>query len=138
MSGWMSTLSWQAGTAGGAFLFGTLIQGTVVAYRPEYQPKPFHGTLMAIAISLTEGAFNIWALKWLPKMQEIIAFPHALGWIAVIGVLAALAPHASAKEVFLDFTSEGWQPIGLSLMVGQISSVYSLICMPFPRRVECQ
>lgn len=131
LSGWMSTLSWQAGTAGGAFILGTLIQGVVVAYRPSYVPQRWQGTLIAIAISLIEGSINIFALKWLPKMQEIIAFPHAIGWIAVIGVLAALAPHPSGREVFVEFLSEGWQPIGLSLMVGQISAVYTLICMSF-------
>jgi hypothetical protein len=61
----------------------------------------------------------------LPRM----VVPHALGWIAVVVVLWVLAPHASAKDVFTNFSSNGgWEPIGLSLMVGQITSVYFLIC----------
>lgn len=55
--------------------------------------------------------------------------PHALGWIAVVVVLWVLAPHATPKDVFTTFSSNGgWEPIGLSLMVGQITSVYFLIC----------
>jgi len=57
-----------------------------------------------------------------------MVFPHALGWIAVVVVLWVLAPHASAKDVFTNFQSTGgWEPVGLSVMVGQITSVYFLI-----------
>jgi choline transport protein len=62
-------------------------------------------------------------------MQKVMVIPHALGWIAVVIVLWAMAPHALASDVFLNFSSNGgWEPIGLSLMVGQISSVSFLIC----------
>jgi choline transport protein len=56
---------------------------------------------------------------------------HVIGFIAIIGVLWALSPHVSAAEVF---TSAGWEQsgswnsLGTSLMVGQISAVYALIC----------
>jgi choline transport protein len=54
-------------------------------------------------------------------------FPHGLGWMPVVIVLWVLAPHASAKDVFVNFTSIGWENMGLSVMVGQITSVYFLI-----------
>lgn len=127
VSGWMATLSWQASTAGGTFILATMIQGMAVTYHPSYVPKPWHPTLIVFALSLFEGALNIFALKYLPMMQQVLAFPHAIGWIVVIGVLAGLAPHANAHQVFLEFSSEGWQPIGLSLMVGQITAVYTMI-----------
>lgn len=127
VSGWLSTMSWQASTAGGTFIFATVIQGMAVTYHPSYVPQRWHATLIIIALSCVEGALNLFALEYLPLLQQILAFPHAIGWIVVIGVMAGLAPHADAHQVFLEFASEGWQPIGLSLMVGQITAVYTMI-----------
>jgi choline transport protein len=128
MSGWMSTLSWQAGSAGGSFLIGTLIQAMLTSYRPSYVPQRWQGTLFVFGVALVEGVVNIFLVNWLPWLQTIAIIPHGLGWIAVIAFLAVLAPKASAHDVFLNFESNGgWEPMGLSLMVGQVTSVYFLI-----------
>jgi choline transport protein len=128
MSGWMASLSWLAGTAGGSFIIGTLIQGLLSAYRPSYLPRKWRGTLFVFATSLVEGLVNIYGVNYLPVLQTIMMVPHGLGWIAVMIFLGLLAEHTSAHDVFLNFTSNGgWEPIGLSVMVGQITSVYFLI-----------
>jgi choline transport protein len=128
MSGWMATTSWQAGTAGAVFLVGTIIQGIIAAYVPTYTPKPYQGTLFVFAIAAIDGVVNSMFANQLPRIQKVMVFPHGLGWIAVVVVLWVLAPHATAHDVFLSFSSNGgWEPIGLSLMVGQITSVYFLI-----------
>jgi choline transport protein len=125
----MSTLSWQAGTAGACFILGVLIQAIVVAYNPSYLPKRWQGTLFVVAFSTVQGIVNTRFAAHLPGIQKLMVVPHALGWIAVIALLWAMAPHASSKDVFTGFTSNGgWEPMGLSLMVGQITSVYFLIC----------
>jgi choline transport protein len=124
----MATTSWQAGSAGGSFLIGTLIQGTIAAYKPSYIPQRWQGTLFVFAVALIEGLVNSVFANQLPRIQKVMVFPHGVGWIAVIVVIWVLAPHASAKDVFTSFTSNGgWEPMGLSLMVGQITSVYFLI-----------
>jgi amino acid transporter len=124
----MATTSWQAGAAGGTFLIGTLIQGMIAAYDSTYLPKRWHGTLFVFAIAIIEGLVNSVFTNQLPRIQKIMVFPHGLGWLAVIIVLWVLAPHASADEVFINFTSNGgWEPLGLSVMVGQITAVYFLI-----------
>ena len=127
-SGWMATTSWQADVAGASYLIGTLIQATIAAYNPSYVPKRWQGTLFVFAIAAIEGSVNSLAVNQLPRIQKVMVFPHGLGWMAVVVVLWVLAPHASAHDVFLNFTSNGgWEPIGVSLMVGQITSVYFLI-----------
>ena len=124
----MASLSWLAGTAGGSFIIGTMIQGTLTAYHPSYVPQKWQGTLFVFATSFVQGIVNIYCVNFLPRLQTIMMFPHGLGWIAVIGFLAALAEHTSAHDVFLNFTSNGgWEPLGLSAMVAQITSVYFLI-----------
>ena len=128
MSGWLSPLSWQAGSAGGSFIIGSLVQGAYAQYNTSYTPKRWQGTLFAFAICAIEGVFNIFLVNWLPWLQTVRILPHGLGWIAVIIFLAVLSPKASAHDVFLSFTSNGgWEPIGLGVLVGQITAVYFLI-----------
>ncbi|KAE9988423.1 hypothetical protein EG328_011183 [Venturia inaequalis] len=127
VSGWMATTSWQAGAAGGTFLIGTLIQGMIAAYYPSYIPKRWQGTLFVFAIAAIEGFVNSFMVNQLPRIQKIMIVPHGLGWIAVVAFVWVLAPHADAAHVFTQFTSLGWENMGLSLMVGQVTSVYFLI-----------
>ena len=48
----MSTLSWQAGTASGPFLVGTLIQACAIVMYPDYAPTNWQDTLMVIAVTI--------------------------------------------------------------------------------------
>lgn len=128
MSGWMATTSWQAGTAGATFLIGTIIQGTITAYNSNYMGTKWQGTLLVFAISAIQGVVNVFFVNQLPRIQKIIIVPHFLGWIPVVIVLWVLAPHPPARQAFLQIESNGgWMPLGLSLMIGQITSVYFLI-----------
>lgn len=125
----MATLSWQAGTAGASFIVGLLIQSVYVAYNPSYSPQRYQGTLFVFACALLQVLVNTIGASQLPRFQKVMMLPHGLGWIAVVIVLWVLAPHADAKDVFTNFSSNGgWEPIGISVMVGQITSVYFLIC----------
>jgi amino acid transporter len=127
-AGWMATLSWVAGTAGASFILGVLITSILVAYNPSYTPQPYQTTLFVFALALIQTLVNTVGASQLPRFQKLIMIPHGLGWIPVIIVLWVLAPHANAKDVFTTFSSNGgWQPIGVSVMVGQITSVYFLI-----------
>ncbi|QDS74104.1 hypothetical protein FKW77_009726 [Venturia effusa] len=127
VSGLMATTSWQAGSAGGTFLIGTLIQGMIAAYYPSYIPQRWQGTLFVFAIAAIEGIVNSSMVNQLPRIQKIMIVPHGLGWIAVVVFVWVLAPHATPSQVFTRFTTEGWENMGLSVMVGQITSVYFLI-----------
>ncbi|KAF2686398.1 amino acid transporter [Lentithecium fluviatile CBS 122367] len=127
--GWMSTLSWQAGTASGPFLVGTLIQACAIVAYPDYSPPNWHGTLMVIAVTLLVWALNIWGTKFMPLFQNVMLVVHVFGFLVIIIVLWTLAPRQSAKATFTQFSNEGgWQTMGLSLMVGQISAIYGCIC----------
>jgi amino acid transporter len=53
---------------------------------------------------------------------------HVLAFFAVVITLWCLAPHRSPKAVFTEFNNAGgWNDMGLSLMVGQISAIYSIL-----------
>jgi hypothetical protein len=73
---------------------------------------------------------NIWGAQLWPKIQNVLLVFHCVFFVVVIVVLWAKAPHQSASAVFTGFTNEGgWSSMGLSLMVGQITGIYSLIGM---------
>lgn len=72
--------------------------------------------------------FNIWGHDFWPKFQSFLVVLHVLAFVAVVVVLWCLAPHRSTKMVFTEFTNAGgWNSMGLSLMVGQISATYSIL-----------
>lgn len=53
---------------------------------------------------------------------------HVLAFFAVVTTLWCLAPHRTARDVFTTLSNTGgWSSTGLSLMVGQISAIYSIL-----------
>ncbi|KAF5848130.1 hypothetical protein GGP41_005512 [Bipolaris sorokiniana] len=126
--GWMSTLSWQAGTASGPFLVGTLIQSSAIVMYPDYSPTNWQGTLMVIAVTLLVWVLNIWGSKFMPVFQNIMLVIHVFGFLAIIIVFWVLSPRATAEVTFTHFTNGGgWSSTGLALMVGQLSAIYACI-----------
>jgi amino acid transporter len=127
-SGWMSTLSWQAGNASGSFLTGTIIQALLIVNYPDYNPTNWQGTLFVFAMVLIVYVVNIWGAQLWPKIQNGLMIMHVMAFLVVIIILWVLAPHQSASAVFTGFTNEGgWSSMGLSLMVGQITAIYALL-----------
>ena len=125
----MSTLSWQAGTASGSFLTGTIIQGLIYVNNPSYSGTAWQGTLLVFAMVLFIYVCNIWGAKGLPMIQNLLLLVHIFGFLVVIIVLWVLAPHRTSKAVFSEFyNGGGWSTMGLSLMVGQISAIYGSLC----------
>ncbi|THZ18855.1 GABA permease-like protein [Aureobasidium pullulans] len=124
ITGWVSTLSWQAGNASGGFICGTLIQSLIIIKNPDYAAPGWQGTLLVFPVMLVCVVFNIWLNHWLPSMQNAVMVLHVAGFLAIMVIFWVLSPHVPAREVFLDFQNDGgWQTMGLALMIGQISAV---------------
>jgi choline transport protein len=75
-AGWMSTLSWVSGTAGGSFIFGVLITSILVVYNPSYSPQPYQTTLFVFAVALVQGLANTVGASQLPRFQKLVMIPH--------------------------------------------------------------
>ena len=134
----MSTLSWQAGSASGSFLTGTIIQGLITVNDPNYNPTNWQGTLLVFAMVLIIYIANIWGAKSLPMIQNLLLVVHIFGFLVIVIVLWVLAPRQSAKNVFTQFTNGGgWSSMGVSLMIGQISAIYGSICTSCESFIDC-
>lgn len=129
-TGWLSTMSYQAGNASGFFLAGTIIQSlAMVNYPDRYTASNWQSTMCVLAVVVVSGIFNIFFSKFFPILNNISMVLHLSGFVAVVVVLWVLAPHPPAREVLLEFSNMGgWPTMGLSLMVGQISAIASLGC----------
>ncbi|KAF1986462.1 putative GABA permease [Aulographum hederae CBS 113979] len=129
IAGWMSVLSWQAATASGGFLGGGIIQGLIIINHPDYEAPVWHAVIIAIVLTIGINLFNIYGSRLLAPSQNPLMVLHIFLFIAICVVLWVMAPHPSAHDVFLEFENfGGWSSMGLSLMVGQISALFGLMC----------
>lgn len=129
ITGWMSVLAWQAGSASGSFLTGTIIQGLISVRNPEYEPQNWQGTLFVFAMVLVIYIFNINGAGLMPILNNLLMILHILSWAVILIVLWAMAPHQSASAVFATEWKNigGWSTMGLSVMIGQISAIYGCL-----------
>lgn len=124
----MAVLSWQAGNSSGAFIAGTVIQAIATVNNSDYQAANWQGTLIVFATLLLIWVINVFLIKWLPLLQNMFMWIHVSAFIAIITVLSVKAPHSTAGEVFTTFANGGgWESVGLSLMIGQITAIYALV-----------
>lgn len=127
--GWISIMSWQSGVAGGVFLTGTITQKLIVLNCPSYDAPRWQGTLCVIVVIFIVLSINIFGAKRLPFLQNVFLVLHVLSFVAIMIVLWVVARIQPTKAVFTHFENNGgWNSMGLSLMVGQVTSVYMVIC----------
>lgn len=97
------------------------------------------------AILVYSLAMNIWGHRLLPTANLVsgksvlhcigyskLTCPqgvlHGAGFVAILVVLAVMAPKNSASFVFTEFVnSSGWESDGVSWLVGLISAVYPFL-----------
>lgn len=128
ITGWITTLGWQAFTASAAFLGGTMIQGLVVLQYANYQSERWHGTMIYWTILFLAFLVNTVGIRLMPIIENGILIFHIVALIAVIIPLVVLAPHKSAEYVFTTFeNSSGWENDGVAWFLGLLSASYVLV-----------
>lgn len=129
VTGWMSVLAWQSGTASGSFLTGTIIQGLISVRNPDYTAPGWQGTLLVFSMVLVIYICNVYFAELMPVLSNLLMILHVLSWAAILIVLWAMAPHQSAEAVFVtNWKNIGGLPtMGVSVMVGQISAIYGCL-----------
>ncbi|KAK2603615.1 hypothetical protein QQS21_004196 [Conoideocrella luteorostrata] len=124
LTGWSSTLAWQAGNAVGLFLVGTLIQAIVLINNPGYSSPSWHGSLLVIAVASATVLINIFAAKIIPRVQNAILSLSLLAFIAFLVPIWVNAPKATHSKVWTEWTDSGdWPSQALSVMVGQLPAI---------------
>ncbi|UKZ61281.1 uncharacterized protein TrAtP1_002548 [Trichoderma atroviride] len=128
LMGWMCVLGWQTSCASSAFIAGTQIQGLVVLNYPDYVPKPWHGTLITIAVAAFSVLFNTFLARKLPIIESLILVIHVFAFFGILVTLWVLSPRADAKAVFTEFSDGGgWGSLGGSALVGILAGILPLL-----------
>lgn len=129
MVGWLCFTGWQCAICAITFLAGTIIQGLIILNNPtSYVPKPWHGTLLIIAITSFAIFFNTVLAKKLPLVEGLLLVLHVLGLFAIIITLWVLSPTADAHAVWTEFTNAGgWNSSGTATMIGMLSPIISML-----------
>jgi ABC-type uncharacterized transport system permease subunit len=87
-----------------------MIQGVIILNNPDtYHFERWHGTLIAMAITLCVALFNIFLANHLPLVEGIILVLHIAGFVAILIPLWVMAPRTPSSEVWTSFTDgNGW------------------------------
>ncbi|KAL8888224.1 MAG: hypothetical protein Q9215_004315 [Flavoplaca cf. flavocitrina] len=127
MTGWQSTIAWQAAVASSGLLSGTIIQGMLVLAYPSYTFQSWHGTLLLYAVLVVALIFNTFLGRYLSFIESAIFVIHIVGIFAIIIPIAYLAPQkSSAHDVFVLFLDTGgYNNKGLAFFVGIIATVFA-------------
>ena len=129
-------MAWQSGNALGVFLVGTLIQSIISINNPSYAFPAWHATLLVIGAVAIAFVGNVYGAKYLPYWQNAIFCIHVLAYFAFIIPIWVNAPRTSSKQVWTGFeNSGGWSSMSLSVMVGQLTGIYTqlgvdTVCKP--------
>lgn len=119
VTGWLTTLAWQAFAVLVNYLIATLMQGIIVLTKPTYVPLPWHTLLIIWAVAIFSFLLNSTTSRVLAKCESFILILHLAGFFGVLVPLVYFAPHSSPSEVFTTFFNEGgWSSQGLSFFVG--------------------
>lgn len=132
--GWLCVLGWQTCSASAAYVAGTQIQGLLVLNYPDsYVYEAWHGTLLTIAVTVFSATFNTFLARKLPMIEAVILIIHVFAFFGILVPLWVLAPRASAKDVFTDFSDGGgWGNLGLSALVGFNGGISECFAKRFP------
>ena len=126
MAGWLTLISWQALSAGAAYVTGTMIQGLLVLNYSGYEYQRWHGTLLFYAVILIALSVNTYLGRLLPQIESLMLLFHVLGFLIILIPLVYLSPHQPGEFVFTKFLNTGgWSNQTLSFFVGLLTAMTS-------------
>ncbi|KAI0112208.1 amino acid transporter [Nemania sp. FL0031] len=127
LSGWLTTLAWEASAITTSYLTATTLQGLVVLTRPSYVPQPWHTLLIMWASALFASGINFTG-RFLAKFEGLILVLHLVGFLGILIPMVHLGQHDEAKSVFeLFYNNGGWSTDALAFLVGLPSVASTLV-----------
>lgn len=120
LTGWISTMAWQAAAATGLYLAGTVIQSLVSFNFSTYSSTNWQATLMLYAVLLLTVVANTVLIRILPAIEGLVLVFHVLGFFGIIIPLVYLAPISSNEFVWTEFLNlSQYKSDGVSWIIGQ-------------------
>ncbi|OAA47142.1 amino acid permease 2 [Metarhizium rileyi] len=124
LTGWTSTLAWQAGNAQGLFIVGSIIQSIITINDHTYSPANWHGTLLVMAITAIALCGNVYGARLLPYWQNVVFVVHILAYFGFLAPVWVNAPRVESSKVWSGFeNSGGWPSLSLAVLIGQMPGI---------------
>ncbi|KAE8368540.1 amino acid transporter [Aspergillus caelatus] len=129
ITGWVCVLGWHTGIAGCSYTVANMLVGVIaINYPDSYTYKPWHVTLLVIAVAVVALVFNTFLAQKLPLIEGVILVVHCFGFFGILIPLWVLSPSVPPSEVFGSIEDRGgWDNNGLSCLVGLVVPIYALI-----------
>ena len=128
LTGWLSTMGWQAAASSGSYLGGFMIQALIGINHPTYSFARWQCTLLMYAVIALCIFVNTVLIKVLPGLEGLILILHVVGFFAIMIPVVHLAPISSNEFVWTDFTNySGYSSDGVSWLIGQAASAILFI-----------
>ena len=130
LTGWTTTIAWQAATASTTFLNATLVQALVALNYPDYNFQKWHATLIFYAIIAVALFTTTYLGRLFPKFEAIVLVLHIVGFFAILITMVYLSPKAAPSDVFgLFINGGGFSTDAQSFLVGTVSVMFNFIGM---------
>ncbi|CZR54079.1 related to HNM1-Choline permease [Phialocephala subalpina] len=128
-TGWISCGGQIVLTASAAFSGGLQLQALITLnHEDSYIPQRWQGMLFYWLVLAYSLVLNLWGSKILAHTNLASGVIHIVGFVAIIVVLAIMAPKQSPHFVFVEVSNtSGWSNNGISWLVGLLSSVYPFL-----------
>ncbi|KAI9843956.1 MAG: hypothetical protein M1837_005997 [Sclerophora amabilis] len=128
LTGWVTTIAWQAASASVLFLDATIIQALLAIAHPTYVFERWHGTLIFYGLLALTLFFNTYLGRLLPNFEATILVFHVAGFVGILITILYLAPKSTPSAVFQQFVNGGkFDTNAESFFVGTVSSMYAFI-----------
>lgn len=127
IAGSLGVLGWPTLVTSIAFQAGTEIQGLLALNYDTYVYERWHGTLLVMAVLLFAWVFNTLLASRLNLVEGAILIVHIFGFFCMLVPLWVLSPRTPSKVVWTTFHDGGWNNVGLSTLIGLITSVLPLL-----------
>ncbi|KAH7411641.1 amino acid/polyamine transporter I [Phaeosphaeria sp. MPI-PUGE-AT-0046c] len=127
LTGWVTTIAWQAATASTIWIAASVIQLLAILNFPTYVPQVWHGVLIFYAVVAIAVLFTTVLSRFFPSLEALVLILHILGFFAFLLVFVYLAPvKATASEVFGTFLNGGgFSSNAQSVLVGAVTIMWS-------------
>ena len=127
--GWLTSLAWIATVAIETLFAGTIIQGTLVLDYPDYEGKPWQGTLLTWLVIAICIFINTVIPSWLPRFEIFILVFHVIGFFSIMITLLVVTPSlgSNASVWSTSLNTGGWPTQGLSYCVGFLGNVATFV-----------
>ncbi|KAI0146966.1 putative GABA transporter [Xylariaceae sp. FL1272] len=127
LSGWLTTLSWEASAITISYFNATTLQGIAALAYPAYVPQPWQTLLIMWASALFACGMNFTG-QHLAKFEGLVLVLHLVGLLGILVPLVYYAQHNDAEFVFkLLYNNGGWPTEGLAFPIGLPSIASTLI-----------